>query len=140
MRPGRCGSRTTEPSSGAFDASTPAEAQTKPCRVSAITSGGRERMTSLLSRRITSRCRGSPSGPASSRARSDGSTSASRTTRPSTFETAFCATTTTSRGNEPADANRRLVEEQRRGRRPRASSGMPSRRDHANLGRRPLSR
>ena len=33
------------PRPGAFDASTPAEAQTNPCRVSAITSGGRERTT-----------------------------------------------------------------------------------------------
>ena len=34
------------PASGAFDASTPADAQTKPCRVCAITSGGRLRTTS----------------------------------------------------------------------------------------------
>ena len=34
------------PSPGAFDASTPADAQTNPWRVSAITSGGRERTTS----------------------------------------------------------------------------------------------
>ena len=57
----------------AFEASTPADAQTKPCRVSAMTSGGRERTTSRASLRITSRRRGSAS-PASSRARSDGST------------------------------------------------------------------
>ena len=45
----------------AFDWSTPAEAQTKPCRVSAITSGGRARTIRRLSRRITSRRRASSS-------------------------------------------------------------------------------
>ena len=40
--------------------------------------------------------RRSVSGPASSRARRDGSIPSSATTRPSAFETAFCATTTTS--------------------------------------------
>ena len=53
--------------SGAFEESTPAEAQTKPCRVSAITSGGRVRTIRADSRRITSSWRGS-SSPASSRA------------------------------------------------------------------------
>ena len=38
---GSRGSRTSAPGSGAFDASTPADAQTKPWRVSAITSGPR---------------------------------------------------------------------------------------------------
>ena len=85
----------------AFDASTPADAHTNPCRVSAITSGGRARTTSRLSRRMTSIRRAS-SSPASSRARADGSTSSSRTTRPSTFETAFCATTSTSPGSNDA--------------------------------------
>ena len=45
----------------AFDASTPAEAQTKPWCVSAMTSGGRVRTSSLLSRRMTSSRRGSSS-------------------------------------------------------------------------------
>ena len=40
------------PASGAFDASTPADAQTKPCRVSAITSGPRARTMRTDSRRI----------------------------------------------------------------------------------------
>ena len=62
---GSSGSRTSVPSPFAFDASTPAEAQTKPCRVSAMTSGGRERTTRALSRRIASTWRGSRS-PASS--------------------------------------------------------------------------
>ena len=39
----------TVPGPCAFEASTPADAQTKPCRVSAITSGGRERTTSAAS-------------------------------------------------------------------------------------------
>ena len=38
--------------SGAFDASTPADAQTKPWVVSAMTSGGRKRTIRALSRRI----------------------------------------------------------------------------------------
>ena len=42
--------------------------------------------------------------PASSRARVEGSTSARSTTRPSTFETAFCATTTTSWSTRPPTA------------------------------------
>ena len=98
---GSSGSRITVPGPFAFEASTPAEAQTKPCRVRAITSGGRERTTSADSRRITSTCRGSPSSPASSTARGDGSTSSRRTTRPSTFDTAFWATTTTSPSSSP---------------------------------------
>ena len=55
---GSSGSSTTVPAPFAFDASTPADAQTKPCRVSAITSGGRDRTTRTLSRRISSRWRG----------------------------------------------------------------------------------
>ena len=50
----------------------------------------------VASRRITSTWRGSPSSPASSRARGRRLDVVERTTRPSTFETAFCATTTTS--------------------------------------------
>src|SRR5207248_2179043 len=84
------GRSTTVPGTGAFEESTPADAQTNPCFVSAITSGGRVRTTRFDSRRITSRRRGS-SLPARRRASSVGSTSASRTTRPSAFETAFCA-------------------------------------------------
>ena len=88
-------------SPGAFEASTPADAQTKPCRVSAITSGGRERTTSRALAQDHLDVARVAVGPASSRARSDGSTSARRTTRPSTFETAFWATTTTSPSSSP---------------------------------------
>ena len=66
---GSTGSRTTVPGSAAFDGSTPADAQTKPWRVSAITSAPRERTTRFVSRRITSTLRGSLTSPASSRAR-----------------------------------------------------------------------
>ena len=53
---------------------------------------------------------GSPSSPAISRARADGSIPSSETTRPSTFETAFWATTTTSRRRvDPLDDHRREV-------------------------------
>ena len=51
-RPDRPGSRTSVPGSGAFDASTPADAQMKPWRVSAITSEPRVRTTRFASRRI----------------------------------------------------------------------------------------
>ncbi len=122
---GSTGSRTRRSSPGVFDASTPAEAQTKPCRVSAITSGGRERTTSRLSRRITSARRASPSSPASSIARADGSTSASRTTRPSTFETAFWATTTTSPSCSPPAAPAAAWSRRPRSS-PSTSSGSPS--------------
>ena len=63
--------------SGVFEWSTPADAQTNPCRVSAITSGARSRTIRFVSRRITSSSRGSRSPAASSIARSDGSISAS---------------------------------------------------------------
>ena len=56
---GSTGSSTSVPGSGALEASTPAEAQTNPWRVSAITSGGRERTTRTASPRITSRWRAS---------------------------------------------------------------------------------
>src|SRR5947208_7624048 len=100
---GSSGSNTTTSASGAFEASTPAEAHTKPCRVSAITSGGRVRTTRALSLRITSSRRGSSSA-ARSRACAEGTTSASRTTRPSAFETTLCTTTTTSPSSSCAAA------------------------------------
>ena len=106
---GSSGRRTSVPGPFAFDASTPADAHTNPCRVSAITSGGRLRRISLLSRRTTSSRRAS-SSPASSRARSEGSTSSSETTRPSTFETAFCATTRTSRSSNAAASSQQRSE------------------------------
>ena len=55
----------------------------------------------------------------------DGSTSASRTTRPSTFETAFCATTTTSPSSSPPARSAAACEQQRRGRRPPRAPGAP---------------
>ena len=63
---GSTGSSTSVPASGAFEWSTPADAQMKPCWVSAITSGPRSRMIRFASRRITSTSRGSRSSPASS--------------------------------------------------------------------------
>ena len=47
------------PGSGAFEWSTPAEAQTKPWRVSAMMNGGRARTIRAVSRRTTSTSRGS---------------------------------------------------------------------------------
>ena len=52
---------TTVPASGALEASTPAEAQTKPCLVSAMSRGGRSRTMRAVSPRITSVWRGSRS-------------------------------------------------------------------------------
>ena len=69
----------------------------KPCVVSAITSGGRTRTTRAASRRITSIRRGSLVVAGDLRSpRRTARSSASRTTRPSAFETIFCARTTTS--------------------------------------------
>src|SRR5262245_3104770 len=116
---GSSGSSTSVPPCGAFEASTPAEAQTKPCPVSAITSGGRVRTSRALSRRITSSRRGSSSA-ARSRARAEGSISASRTTRPSALETALCATTTTSPSSSSAAAAIRAARSS-----PSRTSGSP---------------
>ena len=70
----------------------------------------RERTMRAVSRRITSSCAEVGLGPASSRARSEGSTSSRRTTRPSAFETAFCATTTTSPSSSSAAADDQRAE------------------------------
>ena len=75
----------------------------------------------VVSRRITSSWRGSLPGPASSRARSEGSTSSRRTTRPSALETAFCATTTTSPSSAPPQ--RRSARRRHRPRGSRAGLG-----------------
>ena len=96
------------------------DAQTNPCRVSAITSGGRERTIRAASRRITSRRRGS-SSPASSRAASEGSTLSSRITRPSAFDTTFCATTTTSASSNAVARARSAARSS-----PSRTSGIPS--------------
>src|SRR3990170_966912 len=80
---GSRGRRTTQPSHGAFERSTPAFAQTKPCSVSAMTSSSRRRRTRRASRRTTARW------------------SSACSTRPSAFDTAFCATTTTSPCSSP---------------------------------------
>ena len=60
----------------------------------------RSRTIRFASRRITSTSRGSRSSPASSSAFADASTSSIRTTRPSAFDTAFCATTTNVAGSQ----------------------------------------
>ena len=88
-------------------------------RAAAASGGSR-----LLSRRITSMCRGSPSAPASSRARSRRLDAASETTRPSTLDTAFCATTTTSpRSSPPARSAAAAMRPPRSS--PCSSSGIP---------------
>ena len=75
---GSSGSRISVSGPFAFDWSTPADAQTNPWRVSAMMSvGGLERTIRRLSWRITSMRRAS-SAPASSRARSEGTTSSRR--------------------------------------------------------------
>ena len=58
------------PAPGAFEASTPAEAQTKPWRVSAITSGGRDADDARRTRAGSPRPGAGRASPASSRARS----------------------------------------------------------------------
>src|SRR5215207_9628968 len=64
---GSRGSRTTQPSPGVFERSTPALAQTKPCSVSAMTKSPRRRRTVRASRSTTS------------------TTSSASSTRPSAF-------------------------------------------------------
>ena len=107
---GSSGSRTTVSGPLAFEASTPADAQTKPCRVSVMTSGGRARTTSRVSRRMTSMRRGSPS-PASSCARSDGSTSRRSTTRPSDLRDRLLRDHEDVPGLEPSHALGRVDEQ-----------------------------
>src|SRR5262245_45347730 len=80
---GSSGSSTIHPSPGAFDLSTPALAQTKPCSVSAMTRSPRRRRTARASRRIAS------------------TTSSVCSTRPSALDTAFWATTRTSPSSKP---------------------------------------
>ena len=79
-RQGSSGRSTSESGSGALEASTPADAQTKPCRVSAMTKPPRRRTIRTDSRRTASTWRGSWSS-AISRASGDGSSSSRRTTR-----------------------------------------------------------
>ena len=98
------------PGSAAFEWSTPAEAQTKPWRVSAITSASRERTMRFVSRRITSSWRGSRRRRRARARGREASTSSSATTRPSAFETAFCATTTTSPSASSARAGDQRAE------------------------------
>ena len=74
---GSSGSKTSVPGSGAFEASTPAAAHTKPCRVSAMTSSPRRRTIRRASL-------------------STSSSFSPRTTRPSAFEITLCDTTSTS--------------------------------------------
>ena len=82
-------------------------AQTQPPRVSVISTPRSARTTRLLSARISSTSAGSLSSSRGQlRARSPGSTSARRRTRPSTFETAFCETTR-SRPRAPGSRPRR---------------------------------
>ena len=120
---GSSGSRTSVSGPFALEPSTPADAHTNPWRVSAMTSGGRARKTSRASPSITSMRRGSDS-PASSRARSEGSMPASWTTRPSTFETAFWATTRTSSCSKPVPRAAASTRSAARSS-PSSSSGIP---------------
>ena len=94
---GSSGSSTSASGAPALEASTPALAHTKPWRVRQISRPASARTSSAVSDRITSTWRGSlPCSAASARARSPGSTSASRTTRPSALETTLWAITSTS--------------------------------------------
>ena len=90
-----------------FEASTPAFAQTKPCRVSAITRSPRRATT----RRSRGRRRGAGRSPA--------------TTRPSAFDTTFCVTTTTSPSRERAPRSASASERRQvvAGSRPRGGPG-----------------
>ena len=123
---GSTGSRETRSCPGTFEASTPALAQMKPWVVSAMITPRSIRTMRLDSRRTTSTKRGSlPQVSANSRARPEGTTSVSRTTRPSAFDTTFCATTRTSPVTRPLPS-RSAASEMRRARSfPSAISGIP---------------
>jgi len=96
---GSSGSSAAHPG-GTLERSTPAFAQTKPWRVSAMISPRSIRTIRTLSRSTSSICRGSRSQrrPYSS-ASGEGSTVSSATRRPSALETSFCVTTSTSPGS-----------------------------------------
>lgn len=84
-----------------LDMSIPAFAITNPSRCSTISTSRRYRKTSFDSSRINCTSRGSLfTWAASSQARSEGATSASRTILPSAFETIFWATTNMSPSNK----------------------------------------
>ncbi len=109
--------------------STPALAQTNPCRVRLmIRPPGPMRTMDADSRRTSSTWRGSlPHCEAHARAKSDGSTDASSTSLPSALETTFWVTTSTSasarRTSEASAASAMSAARSS----PGATSGMPSR-------------
>ena len=119
------------PGSAAFEWSTPAEAQTNPCRVSAITSPPRERTMRAVSREDHLELRGGRSPARRARGALGGLDVLERTTRPSAFETTFCATTTTSPSSSSArrgDQRAEIV--------PLADLGQPLDRDDLDHARR----
>ena len=133
---GSAGRSSTSSAPPAFEESMPALAQIRPLLVSTIRTRSL-RTIRALSARISSTRRGSlPSGPASSAARADGSTSPRRRRRPSAFETTFWATTMTS----PARiARRRPRSAHRAGRPPRSRAGRRPGGSPAARSRRPIA-
>src|SRR6516225_5693213 len=124
---GRSSTRSPPSSSATFEWSMPALAITKPRRCSTISRPGRWRTTRFDSDSTTSTNRGSLSTSAASAvARSDGSTVAISTYRPSALETIFCATTSTSpsRGTTPLSANAAIATAPRSS--PGCIKGMPA--------------
>src|SRR5918997_1973190 len=96
---GSRGRRQTVSSPGTFEASTPALAQTKPWRVSEMTTPRSMRTTRRLSRKTTSIWRGSfPHRDAYSLASGEGSTVLRSTRRPSALLITLWVTTSTSPG------------------------------------------
>ena len=77
--------------------------------------------------------RGSPSSAAISSARADGVTLASATLRPSTFETAFCATQTTSPSRRPPAQRSAAASEQAAEVVARAELGQPAQPDDRDV-------
>ncbi len=80
----------------------PALAQMKPCFVSVIRTRSSRRISRLSERTSSTSAASLPSFFPSSIACSDGSTSASRRTIPSAFETTFCEITTMSPSSKSA--------------------------------------
>ena len=110
-RSGSSGRHVTLPPLRTFERSTPAFAQMNPWRVSTISARSVIRITRLDSRNTISTNRGSARiVRAQLRARAEGFTSRKRITRPSAFETTFCARTRTSPLRNSSSSRRSAAE------------------------------
>ena len=127
MRPaepsGSTGRRMSVSGAPAFEWSTPAFAQTKPCLVSTMSTPRCHRTIRAVSSSTTCKLLGSlPDSAAMRSASGPGTTSASLRMRPSDFDTTFCARASTS----PASNERPLARSTRMSIAARSSPGLIS--------------